>query len=966
MATAPLRIQTRYSARRSIVEPADVAAALKRAGYDAGAIVDRGVLFGFAEARSSFEDEGIALVAGAEVVVRFSRPGGGLPPPAYVLTVFPETIEGLRALSRLLEKIWRSDRPERIRGTAEWDEFEGAGTDWIVGSGGLAGPFSGALARGRIGDARRLARTLAERFGPERLFLEVTRGGSERERVALPFLAEIGKRYGLRRLAADPVPFLEERERPLWERVLRSVPPSTSEDPTDSFADEIAGALPSSGEWARRYEGDPEALRSASEIVERCRGAAGAAPPTAGERETDELIRIGIERMGRRYADRWHTRRKEIEARFWDEFWRIEGAGRHRFALRLSRIFKSLRSAESGAEIRTNFLAGSVLGYLLDLQEADPVERGFRMGPVASAGSRIVKVEADRRTAARLRKLVDERLPGETFPLLVAESTDPDEFQRALALPLPGEDTGPKPHPPTASPSGVIHRGNRGPVPLPGVRERRVFDRVVAGYRRDRRTLLWTDDPNRLWNPAAPPPLSEREGGSPAVLLRIADSLLLGVLRETRNIAGETRGPSRGAGEVGRPREVLRRASLAGLVPAGMPPFRDLLRVLPPDSLGDLTLILATAARRGTRFDLLERIASVRAGNRPPPLRLPAPGASLDETGGVPFFREQLGAVIRHLAGYDGTRAEGLLETVSSEEGPALARERALFLRRAADRGESGAVASRFFSLMLALAPDAPSRGEFEPLAASMMEGARRKSLDPAGFAAAALSERIGDAKSVRGLAAAFRREGVSILPLHRNRSAYRFLREGERVRAGLGIVRGMTAEWAARFEQEREVRGEYRSGADLLERLAARRFPRPLLLALARAFDGGEEERGVERSPEWRGSEREPSGKRVNEWSGKGRMTEARVNHVENFEEGEMAQEEAARERSMERKRPLAREEAGSYGAKNASAERRGPSPRRDRSRRADSQTAFSFFETTSRRERKGGRRSVSRGDGR
>ncbi|MFH1278807.1 MAG: PHP domain-containing protein [Candidatus Eisenbacteria bacterium] len=901
---APLRIQTRYSARRSIVEPADLAAALRRAGYDGGAIVDRGVLFGFAEARASFEDEGIALVAGAEVVVRFSRPGGGLPPPAYVLTVFPESTEGMKALSRLLEKIWRDDRPERIRGAAEWDEFADAANGWIVGSGGLAGPVSGAFARGRVGDARRLARLLAGRFGAKRFFLETTRAGSERERLVEPFLGEIAERHGLRRLAADPVRYLEAGERRLWERVMRTVPPSTSEDPTDPFADEIAAHLPSREEWERRYEDAPDALAATSEIVERCRGAAWEESPPAGGRETDELIRLCIERLAKRYGGRFHSRRKEIESRFWDEFWRIEGAGLHRFAIRLSRLFRSLRNAEPDVEIMTTFLSGSLLGYLLDLQDTDPIDRGYLMAPLSSAGSRVLQVEADRRTATRLRKLVEERHPGETATLLIPDTPDPSEFEKAEERPLPGEDTGPKPHPPTASPSGVTHRGNRGPVPLPGVRERRVFERVIAGYRRDRRTLLWAEDPVRLWDFA----LSTGPAGSAAVLLRVSDSSLLGVLRETRNLA-------RGSEEGGRPWELIRRGALAGLAPSGMPPFRDLLRILPPESVNDLAVLLATGAKRRTRMDLFERIAAVRSGDRPAPLTIPESGAFLAETGGIPFFREQLAAVVRHFAGYDAGRTERLFDAVSGEDGASLARERALFLRKAADRGADGTVVSRFFSLLLALAPDAPCRGDFEPVAGRIVEGARRKGADPVGFAAAALSARIIDAKDPRGLAAGLRREGVTFLPLHMNRSCYRFRREGDRVRAGLGIVRGMTAEWAARFEEEREIRGEFRSTADLLERLAARRFPRPLVLELARVFRGREERMTMEREDE---------------------------------------------------KRSIAKEEAGDYSPEAVRADRRDPAPRKKRSRRASAQTAFSFLDSVDRKGPGRGRRSMSRGEAR
>jgi DNA polymerase-3 subunit alpha len=250
-------------------------------------------------------------------------------------------------------------------------------------------------------------------------------------------------------------------------------------------------------------------------------------------------------------------------------------------------------------------------------------------------------------------------------------------------------------------------------------------------------------------------------------------------------------------------------------------------------------LLLSAGSGPGPRRDLVERVAAVRSGERPPPVSIPRLGLILRDTDGVPFFQEQMVAMIESLAGRPRGNAEALFQDLREGVGPKLARERALFVRQAADRGVSPRVAAKVFSLLLTLAPHAPCAGDLLPYAQRISLLASRKSLDPGAFAAESLNGLLDARRRLLYLLDGFRREGIRFLPLDRNASGYDFRLEGEAVRVGLAIVPGMTREVGDLFVGERERGGPFGTDANMIGRLASCRFPRTVLDELARSLCG-------------------------------------------------------------------------------------------------------------------------------
>jgi DNA polymerase-3 subunit alpha len=290
----------------------------------------------------------------------------------------------------------------------------------------------------------------------------------------------------------------------------------------------------------------------------------------------------------------------------------------------------------------------------------------------------------------------------------------------------------------------------------------------------------------------------------------------------------------------GDPFSLIRRGDWVALVDGGTPLARDLAASLSPRSETDLMLLLAAGTERGPRRDLVERIAAVRSGSRPAPVALPRLAAVLRETDGVPFFQEQMVEIIENLTGCPRRNAESIYRDLREGGGAELARERSLFVRRAADRGVVPDVAAQIFSILLTLAPHAACRGDLLPHARRILLAADRKSLDPVSFAASALNGCLEQRRRLQGLLAGFRREGVEFLPIDRNGSGFEYRLEGGAVRVGLAVIPGLTRELGELYVRERESGGFFEGDADLIGRLAALRFPRAVLDEIAKVLCAG------------------------------------------------------------------------------------------------------------------------------
>ena len=821
----PLRIHTKYSPLLSLIEPVALPRLIRSLDLENFAVVDRGVLFGWDRVASRMKGSGAEPIQGAELEVLFEAPGRGTLPRVYTLNLYAVSPEGRENLTNLCRSIWSRERSEKLCGIATLGEVEEHSDGLIALSGGMTGPISGALIRGRAGEALRAAARLAAIFSPDRFYLEVSRTGSQSEELVDPFLRKLEERHGIPRVAADPVRYLARGDR--WRlTALRSVlPPAGTVSSPDPMEFEGRMHLPSDREMRERYRDDLRPLERTREIAARCSRSRGECP---GEENApgggDELIGVCQARINLLYEGEAVLRKKEIRNRFWSEYWKLEAGGNLPIVQQLSRLFESVRDCDDHAEIFTPYLSGSLIGFLAGLQQVDPerIDASFGDLPVRSVRDRTeLKIVGDARSIDRFRTILIQRCGDAIQPYLVPvllSKADRKRLETAM-LSSRGEWSGQISNRSTQYPFEAQNRENHRPDPLLEDELLSVPMKSVATYRELDTKLLWLERPDQTWS---------ESGGFE---LEIRRSPMLDAVGATAAIP-----------PAGNPFPVLNRGDWTGLVPGDHLLAGKIVRKLRPQSVDDVALLLAAGVDGGERYNLVKRIASIRAGEKPSPIQGSSVDAILESTEGVPFYREQIVGVIATLTGMGTFESESFFARIAAREGGQTPADRTLFIRRGVEKGTSLPFLEKVFSVLLSLAPSAVGRGEVYSYAEKLTLLCARKKRDPLRFARQVLNAELMGRAKVHQLTEGFQREGIVFLPVDRNLSGFQFKLENGAIRTGFAMIPGFTRSLGERVVAERKRGGDFSTLAEFLQRLAACHFPRPALLRIAQSLENSRE----------------------------------------------------------------------------------------------------------------------------
>jgi DNA polymerase-3 subunit alpha len=233
----PLRIQSGYSFRESLIRLPELLAQAQAFGLPALALTDRDNLFGAVPFTQLADAHGIHPILGAILSLA----------DGTSLTLLIETPEGHANMSHLIAQRHRLGPPG-------WDEVAAHAGGLIALCGGEEGAVAMALEHNDFMGALAAARRLARIFG-DRAYLEAHR--------PVPKLAALAASAGLPTVAAAPVRYMRPEDAELYliaQRGYRRFIPDIPDHP-----------LPTPEAWAARWRPWPEALETARAIAERCR-----------------------------------------------------------------------------------------------------------------------------------------------------------------------------------------------------------------------------------------------------------------------------------------------------------------------------------------------------------------------------------------------------------------------------------------------------------------------------------------------------------------------------------------------------------------------------------------------------------------------------------------------------------------------------------------------------------------------
>ncbi|MDR0655355.1 MAG: DNA polymerase III subunit alpha [Treponema sp.] len=220
--------------------------------------------------------------------------------------------------------------------------------------------------------------------------------------------------------------------------------------------------------------------------------------------------------------------------------------------------------------------------------------------------------------------------------------------------------------------------------------------------------------------------------------------------------------------------------------------MQNTLKKIKPTSIGDLTAI--TSLYRPGPMKFIDQFADSKNGRQTIEYPHPSLEALLKETYGVITYQEQVMMVARIIAGYSLGQADLLRRAMGKKKMEVMVAEKVKFIGGAREQGYSEEVADRIFELLIPFAEYGFNKSHAAAYSVLSYRTAYCKANFPAEFMAANLSNEIGaaDKEKLPEYIEEARRMGLTIDPPDVNRSERLFSVSEGRIVYGLKAIKGI------------------------------------------------------------------------------------------------------------------------------------------------------------------------------
>lgn len=829
--------------------PEEMAQEAARLGLKALAITDHNGFYGVVRFAEAAKELGLPTVFGAEL----SLGGQGNTEESVHLLVLARGQEGYRRLSRQMSAAHLSGgTPKDRKGKPRFDLdvlTEAAGGHWHILTGCRKGQVRRALASGGPAAAERALADLVDRFGADRVSVELSRHGHPDEDERNAHLAALASRFGVGVIATTAAHFATPQRRRLA-MAMAAVRARKSLDDVAGWLDPVGGAhLRSGDEMARLFSHCPEVVTAAAELGEACafdlKLIAPELPPfDTPKLHTEEgfLWKLAIEGFKKRYGAEPEPKQEKAYRQIKKELGVIAELNFPGYFLVVYDIAKFCHDNNILCQGRGSAVNSAVC-YALGVTSIDPVENGLlfeRFLSVARDGEPDIDIdiESDRREeviqyvytkhgrdkAAQVANTITYR--GRMAVRDMAKALGFAQGQQDAWSKQMGHWGGLADAAAVDGiPPQVIHLAQQikdfprhmgihsgGMVMC----DRPLADVVPVEWARmeNRSVLQWDKD------------------DCAAVGLVKFDLLGLGMLSALHyciDLVAEHKGITVDLAHIDLKEpavyEMLARADSVGVFQVESRAQMATLPRLKPTKFFDLVVEVA-----------LIRPGPIQGGSVHPYIRRyngidtnweyehPSMERALKKTLGVPLFQEQLMQLAVDVAGFTPAESDQLRRAMGSKRSPErMERLRARFYEGMQNlHGITGEKADRIYEKLYAFANFGFPESHAQSFASLVFYSAWFKLHHPAAFCAALLRAQPMGFYSPQSLVADARRHGVTVHGPDVNASlSYATLEnQGLEVRIGLGAVRHVGAELAQKIVEERKAHGPFGSLLDLTGRI--------------------------------------------------------------------------------------------------------------------------------------------------
>ena len=251
--------------------------------------------------------------------------------------------------------------------------------------------------------------------------------------------------------------------------------------------------------------------------------------------------------------------------------------------------------------------------------------------------------------------------------------------------------------------------------------------------------------------------------------------------------------------------QTLTRGDTVGVFQMEGSGIRKLITQLKPSCFEDIVAVIALfrpgPLDSGAAEQFIKRKHGKEQISYPHPLLEPV----LKETYGVTIYQEQVMQIAQVLAGYSLEDADNLRRAMGKKKKEVMQEERTKFLKGTAKNNLLEKLAGEIFDAMETFAAYGFNKSHAAAYAFISFQTAYLKTHYPQEFMAALMSLEMGDINKTYKNIAECRLQNIPVLPPDVNESEQDFTVSGEKIRFGLGAVRGVGSKAIEVIQSARE-----------------------------------------------------------------------------------------------------------------------------------------------------------------
>jgi DNA polymerase III subunit alpha len=286
--------------------------------------------------------------------------------------------------------------------------------------------------------------------------------------------------------------------------------------------------------------------------------------------------------------------------------------------------------------------------------------------------------------------------------------------------------------------------------------------------------------------------------------------------------------------------KLLGRGDLEGIFQLESSGMRQIVRDLKPDSLEDISSVLALYRPGPLDAGLIPKFINRKHGRERIDYAHKILTPILEETYGIMVYQEQIMKIAQDMAGYSLGQADLLRRAMGKKKKSEMEKHREMFVQGAGEHEVSAQIADALFEQMVQFAEYCFNKSHSTAYGYVTYQTAYLKANYPVEYMAALLTSNSGDQDKVQRYIASCLGIGIQVQPPDINRSGIDFTPTGESILFGLNAVRNVGMGAIEAILAVREEKGDFKSLADLCDRVDSRAVNKRALESLiyCGAFD--------------------------------------------------------------------------------------------------------------------------------